>query len=492
MITRRAKVQFIAFIVIAIGGLVVMAVGYVGLPQMLFGIGQYRVTVELPAAGGLYPQANVTYRGSKVGRVAAVRLTNSGVVADLDLNSDVKIPSDLDADVHSQSAVGEQYVALIPRNGQAAPLRDGDVIPAARTSVPPNVNELLEATNRALHGIPGENVKVVLDEAYTAFGGLGPELARFVNGATRVAIDARAQQDAITSLIDAAPDVLASQSETSNAIQEWATQVASVTSQLQRQDDAVRGVLDNGSLAADEARSLVDSLSPTLPVILTNLISVADVALVYRANIEQLLVLIPQGVANLQGTAMANLNTKQAYKGIYLSFNTNVNLPPICNTGFLPAQQRRSATFEDAPDRPAGDLYCRIPQNSPWHVRGARNLPCATKPGKRAPTAAMCESDEEYVPLNDGLNWKGDPNATLSGQGVPQLPTAASPQPDGQGGHGSSTEQVQPVPTLAIAEYDPATGTYVGPDGNTYTQTDLGQQGRTAQSWQAMLTPPGS
>ena len=42
-------------------------------------------------------------------------------------------------------------------------------------------------------------------------------------------------------------------------------------------------------------------------------------------------------------------------------------------------------------------------------------------PGKRAPSVAMCESDENYVPLNDGFNWKGDPNATISGQAIPQL-----------------------------------------------------------------------
>src|SRR6478752_8232613 len=52
------------------------------------------------------------------------------------------------------------------------------------------------------------------------------------------------------------------------------------------------------------------------------------------------------------------------------------------------------------------------------NVRGVRNIPCETKPGKRAPTVELCESDEQYVPLNDGLNWKGDPNATMSGQGA--------------------------------------------------------------------------
>ena len=88
-------------------------------------------------------------------------------------------------------------------------------------------------------------------------------------------------------------------------------------------------------------------------------------------------------------------------------------------------------------------------------MRGARNIPCETRPGKRAPTVKMCESDEHYVPLNDGFNWKGDPNATLSGQDIPQLPpgTAAT--------HRTRTAAAP----IAAAKYDPATGTYVGPDG---------------------------
>lgn len=45
-----------------------------------------------------------------------------------------------------------------------------------------------------------------------------------------------------------------------------------------------------------------------------------------------------------------------------------------------------------------------------------------TVPGKRAPTWQTCESNETYVPLNDGHNWKGDPNAILSGQPIQQLP----------------------------------------------------------------------
>ncbi len=96
-------------------------------------------------------------------------------------------------------------------------------------------------------------------------------------------------------------------------------------------------------------------------------------------------------------------------------------------------------------------------------------------PGKRAATVRECESDRQYVPLNDGFNWKGDPNATYSGQGVPEL-RPGQPTP----------------PPIAVAYYDPATGAYVGPDGNLYQQSDLAQTAPKDKTWQTMLLPPGS
>jgi phospholipid/cholesterol/gamma-HCH transport system substrate-binding protein len=100
------------------------------------------------------------------------------------------------------------------------------------------------------------------------------------------------------------------------------------------------------------------------------------------------------------------------------------------------------------------------------NVRGVRNIPCETQPDKRAPTVELCESDQQYVPLNEGLNWKGDPNATLSGQGVPQYAP----------------------PPVAAVPYDPGTGDYIGPDGKRYTQADLAHPGN--RTWQSMLVPP--
>lgn len=475
-------IQLAIFSTVALIALAYMSTHFMKLPARLFGVGHYTVTMELSRAGGLYGTSNVTYRGTQVGRVQSVHLTDTGVAAVLSLKSGIDIPSDLKAEVHSQTAIGEQYVELLPRNGTSPPLKNGDVIPLKNTSVPPDINPLLDAVDTGLRAVPRDNLKTVIDESYTAVGGLGPELSTLVKGATDLSIDARKNLDPLLALIDKARPVLDSQTETSDAIQGWASQLATVTRELRTQDDAVAGVIDNGGPALGEARTLVERLQPTLPILLANLTSVSQVALTYRNDIEQLLVLLPQLVAVESAGLVANANTKQKYKGQYLSFNLNLNLPPPCTTGFLPAQQQRDATFEDAPERPAGDLYCRIPQDSPIiGVRGVRNIPCETRPGKRAATVKMCESDEEYVPLNDGWNWKGDPNATYTGQDVPQLPPGSPPRAG-----------LGPAPPVAAAEYNPATGTYIGPDGKQYTQSDLAQTAPKDKTWQTMLMPPGN
>lgn len=494
--TRQIFIQMAIFTVITITALAIMIFGYMRLPDLL-GVGQYRVTLELPETGGLYPRGNVTYRGVQVGEVKSVELTNTGVEAVLSLNSDVRIPADLEAEVHSVSAVGEQFVQLLPRSGDGPELKDGDVIPLGRTAVPTDINTVLNDTARGLQAIPQENLKTVVDEAYTAVGGLGPELRRLVTGSTTLAIDARKNLDSLTTLIDQSKPVLDTQTETAGSIQAWAANLASISGQLQSQDPAVAGILEKGPGAADEARALFERLKPTLPIVLANLVSIGEVAVAYQPSLEQLLVLLPQGTAVTQAVGVHKRNTKQDYEGDALIFNLNAilpafpaplplppqNLPPPCTTGFLPAQQQRVPTFEDYPDRPKGDLYCRTPQDAPFNVRGARNLPCITVPGKRAPTWQQCESDENYVPLNDGYNWKGDPNATLSGQDIPHVPpdvpVAITPPPPG----------TPPLP-VAAAEYDPTTGTYVGPDGRVYTQSNLARSAAEEQTWQTMLLPP--
>lgn len=465
----------------------VMAFGFVHVPTLL-GYGRYTVTVELPESGGLYPTSVVTYRGTEIGRVKAVDVTTGGVRAELNLDSAIKVPADVSAAVHSRSAVGEQFVELIPATGQsdAGPtLRGGVTIPVAKVRIPPDIGNLLDATNRALEAIPQDNLRTVVDEADKAVSGLGPELSRIVNGSTSLAIAAGKTVGPITQLIDQSPTVLNSQVQTADSIATWAQRLASITGQFKAQDAAFAELLKLGQPTLEEGRALFNRFAPALPVLLANMVSLGEIAVVHRHDIEQLLVLFPQGTALMSAIAVADSDLKTPYRGIYLDFKLNMNLPPPCNTGFLPIKQQRVPSEVDYPERPAGELYCRVPQDSDLNVRGVRNIPCENNPAKRAPTVELCESNEQYVPLNDGYVWKGDPNATLTGQGVPQYAPGTDPRQQRLSG---APGPAPPAPPVALVPYDPVTGGYVGPDGKPYTDSDLAatEKGKT---WQSMLTP---
>jgi hypothetical protein len=70
-----------------------------------------------------------------------------------------------------------------------------------------------------------------------------------------------------------------------------------------------------------------------------------------------------------------------------------------------------------------------------------------------------------------------------AGQPPPDKANAARPQaaPSSFG-----AKDAQPIPSVAIAEYDPRTGRYVGPDEKFYQQSDLASSA-APKKWQDML-----
>ena len=167
---------------------------------------------------------------------------------------------------------------------------------------------------------------------------------------------------------------------------------------------------------SDEVSGLLNQLKPTLPVLLANLGTVSEILMTYNASLEQLLVLLPPYFAQQQSYAPLSDSTGSA-RG---DFEASVDDPPACRVGFLPPSSWRSPADESDIDTPDG-IYCKLPQDSPISVRGVRNFPCMRKPGKRAPTVQICNSDKEFQPLAMRQHATGpspiDPS--LIAQGIP-------------------------------------------------------------------------
>jgi hypothetical protein len=255
------------------------------------------------------------------------------------------------------------------------------------------------------------------------------------------------------------------------------------------------------------------------------------VGVTYNPSLRQLLVLLPPYVAGFGSLSPTN-NPMGLSFGAFSLMNGD---PPPCTVGFLPPSQWRSPEDQTVTDTPDG-LYCKLPQDSPIAVRGVRNNPCMGKPGKRAPTVEICNSDKPFepsamrqhvlgpypfdpnlvsqgVPPDDRTDFQDNIFAPLEGTPLPQgaapagTPPDTSPPPPGTPPLTDRPPAAAPIPApqpdapaaapsafpgsgadapAAALNYDPRTGRYVGSDGRVYQQTDL-KTSADPENWKDLL-----
>lgn len=433
MIDRLAKIQLSIFAVITVITLSVMAIFYLRLPAT-FGIGTYGVSADFVAGGGLYKNANVTYRGVAVGRVESVGLNPNGVTAHMRLNSSTAIPSNVTATVRSVSAIGEQYIDLVPpENPSSTKLRNGFRIQRQNTRIGQDVADLLRQAETLLGSLGDTRLRELLHEAFIATNGAGPELARLIESARLLVDEANANYPQVSQLIDQAGPFLQAQIRAGGDIKSLADGLARFTWQLRAADPRLRDTLADAPDAIDEANTAFSGIRPSFPALAASLANLGRVGVIYHKSIEQLLVVFPA----LFAAIITSAGGVPQDEGAKLDFKIDLHDPPPCMTGFLPPPLVRSPADESVREIPR-DMYCKTAQNDPSTVRGARNYPCQEFPGKRAPTVQLCRDPRGYVPV--GTNpWRGPPipygTEVTDGRNIlppnkfPYIPPGADPDP---------------------------------------------------------------
>jgi phospholipid/cholesterol/gamma-HCH transport system substrate-binding protein len=513
VLTRFIKFQLILFTILTILALVLLGWYYLRLPALV-GIGQYKLYADLPRSGGLYSTANVTYRGTQIGKVTAVEPTENGARATMSIDNRYKIPADATANVHSVSAIGEQYLDLVSTGNPGQYFSNGQTI--ATGTVPSEVGPALDAANRGLAVLPKEKIDSLLTETSKAVGGLGPNLQRLVDGTTNLAQGFQENLPQINDLVQNSTPILQSQADSGDNIAQWSRNLNILAAQSAQEDQSLRSGLQQAAPTLDQVADTFSDVRESLPQTLANLEVVIDMLKRYHKGLEQALVILPQGAT------VAQAGTIFEGEGL-LHFGLDIGQPPPCLTGFLPASEWRSPADTSMAPLPSG-TYCKIPKDANNVVRGARNYPCADVPGKRAATPRECRSNEPYIPL--GTNpWYGDPNQIVNcpapaarcdqpvkpGYVIPapsvnngmnplpadQLPPGGSPAPvsdpltpPNQGSVQCSGQQPNPctyTPAPGSAVYSPSSGEVVGPDGVKYSVSNSKNPGD--DGWKEMLAP---
>ena len=117
----------------------------------------------------------------------------------------------MSANVHSVSAVGEQYLDLVSVGNPGRFLSPGQTI--TKGTVPSQIGPALDTANRGLEVLPKEKISQLLDETAQAVGGLGPALQRLVDSTQAIVGDFKTNISDVDDIIQNSAPILDSQAD---------------------------------------------------------------------------------------------------------------------------------------------------------------------------------------------------------------------------------------------------------------------------------------
>ncbi len=377
MVSRLVKIQLIVFAIIGIVAIVFVGANYAQLDK-LAGLGRYPVTVKMgDSAGGIFTNAEVTYRGVPVGRVGEMSLRPDGVDVTLDLNSrGPKIPASSVAVIANRSAIGEQFIDLQPPTSSGPYLAKGSVI--TDYQLPPVLQDVMTDTIALTESVPVEDLTTVVHELGLAFNGQAENMDRLVKSLITLSKSGYDNLGETISLIQNSNSVLATQAEQSDEILAWSKNLELVTAQLASSDPAVRRILTDAPMTATQLSSFLQRNG-------------ADATKLIHQLGETVHTIQPATFATgftfalLSALAAGSHSAAPGDGQIHFGIVLETNNPPSCTRGYegtqaiIAAEKAKNPDFDiNYDDYPFNrDANCEVPVGNPTGVRSANRAALA-------------------------------------------------------------------------------------------------------------------
>lgn len=374
MIRRTTKIQLLAFLVITLLGVAYVGAEYVGIAKNVFA-SPCQISANFRNSGGIFTNAEVTYRGVTVGRVGALHLIPNGVRVDLDLDdcSSTKIPQSSSAIVADRSVIGEQYVNLVPQNNKPPYIHSGTVIPMSRTAIPVAPETLLVNLNRFFNSVPLNALRTTVRELDNALNGRGDDLGRLLdynNQLLNTAMQPSNVNDTIN-LIKSSAIVLQTQLDEQQPLASWTHSLRLLSDQFVKSDPDIRHLFNTAPGDLGTVTKFIQDNRTDLGVVFANLDTFGRLLVQYKGGIEEVLELYPA----LAAGGPTTLHDHIGALGLVLQTKP---VPQDCGDphhdrqGYNGIRRGPEALYPIAPDVAA---RCTAPLSSGTNVRGSAHVP---------------------------------------------------------------------------------------------------------------------
>lgn len=371
MITRVSRIRFAVFLAVAALGTSIVGSQYVGLDRLLWNR-PYTVNLTMQSTGGVFENAEVTYRGVAVGRVRSLDLVGNGVSVSLAVDRGKRIPADVVAVVANRSAIGEQFVDLQPRVSGPPWLTDGAIITADRVQVPPKLEDVLLEVKDLTDSVDQPALQTLVAELGDGFNGIGPELQGIIDHTDGLL---RSLDDALPATRVALAQgrtVLQTQKDTSQELISWSRDLSKLTGSLAKADVSVRTLIDTTAATLPAVERLVLDNDQQLPLLMRDLVTVGDIVRARLPGVRVFLVAFPRLIQD-------TFNVVQGDGYVHFNLVLDYSSGGCTSAGY-------SKTVKSPQAKPVPDLgnpakranlnaYCAEKPGSISAVRGSQNVP---------------------------------------------------------------------------------------------------------------------
>lgn len=161
----RDALSFLAFAV-----MIVFALGYIGSLGVRVKPPAHHtdMSMQVSDVNGLVVGSNVLLRGVPIGKVTTVESSIDGATVNFYIGDQFQIPVDSEVRLENLSALGETYIALVPRTQSGPMLHNGQRIATESIRQPRSISELATSVVRVLNQLQPDALQRITGEADTA------------------------------------------------------------------------------------------------------------------------------------------------------------------------------------------------------------------------------------------------------------------------------------------------------------------------------------
>jgi phospholipid/cholesterol/gamma-HCH transport system substrate-binding protein len=262
--------------------LTALAVGELGLDKTNY-------SAEFPRTGELRPGDEVRVAGLSVGEVRSVGLEGDHVLVKFRAKNAVRLGQSTGATIKLATLLGNRYLELSPSG--PGELRD-DRIPLAHTSVPYDLQDVLQKGTPIAEQLDGAKLRQALAATATNLRGEGPRIGAALDGLSRLSDVVIKRKDQVSELIDNLDAVSDMVDQRSGRIYALMGQSDTLLRTLLRRRDLIRGLLDDTASFTRELNSALKENRPEVRRLLGNARELTDLLREQDASINRALQLL--------------------------------------------------------------------------------------------------------------------------------------------------------------------------------------------------------